>query len=116
MNWGMISYEIPLSVYPDTYNGKPLMYCALAAQKRHNAVYLMNIYADSELERKTGGAGMRRAGLKLDRGKCMRAFQKAVRRGPGDHRRHRRRDQHGTLHRALCCDPRKEMSRAPGGY
>jgi len=31
MNWGMISYEIPLAEYPDTYNGQPLNYLALAA-------------------------------------------------------------------------------------
>lgn len=24
MNWGMISYEVPLDRYPDTYNEKPL--------------------------------------------------------------------------------------------
>ena len=35
MNWGMISYEVPLSVCPKTYNGKPLMFAALAAQKHH---------------------------------------------------------------------------------
>ncbi|MDQ5975002.1 MAG: hypothetical protein QG661_2211, partial [Actinomycetota bacterium] len=23
MNWGMITYEIPLSIVPDTYNGQP---------------------------------------------------------------------------------------------
>ena len=23
MNWGMIAYEIPLTRYPDTYNGQP---------------------------------------------------------------------------------------------
>ncbi|MEA2010093.1 MAG: DUF1801 domain-containing protein, partial [Actinomycetota bacterium] len=40
MRWGMITYEIPLATYPDTYNGKPLMYAALAAQKRHLALYL----------------------------------------------------------------------------
>jgi hypothetical protein len=34
MNWGMISYEVPLERYPETYNGQPLMYAALAAQKR----------------------------------------------------------------------------------
>lgn len=33
MNWGMISYEIPLKHYPKTYNDQPLMYAALAAQK-----------------------------------------------------------------------------------
>jgi hypothetical protein len=26
MNWGMISYEIPLARYPETYNGHPLSY------------------------------------------------------------------------------------------
>lgn len=25
MNWGMITYQVPLSRYPDTYNKKPLM-------------------------------------------------------------------------------------------
>ena len=33
MNWGMIAYEVPLAINPKTYNGKPLMYAALAAQK-----------------------------------------------------------------------------------
>ncbi|NDH15257.1 MAG: DUF1801 domain-containing protein [Actinobacteria bacterium] len=46
MNWGMISYEIPLERYPDTYNGQPLLFAALANQKRHMAVYLHCIYAD----------------------------------------------------------------------
>ena len=32
MNWGMISYEMPLTRHPKTYNGQPLMYAALAAQ------------------------------------------------------------------------------------
>ncbi len=45
LNWGMISYEIPLERYPDTYNGQPLLFAALANQKRHMAVYLHCIYA-----------------------------------------------------------------------
>lgn len=28
MNWGMITYEIPLSRYPKTYNKKPIGYSA----------------------------------------------------------------------------------------
>jgi hypothetical protein len=72
MNWGTIAYEVPLSVYPTTYNGKPLLYAALAAQKRHNAVYLMNIYADKELEALLI-SGFECAGVKLDMGKsCVR--------------------------------------------
>jgi len=50
MNWGMISYEIPLDRHPDTYNGKPLMYAALASQKHHMAVYLTSIYVDEGAE------------------------------------------------------------------
>ncbi len=33
MRWGMIAYEVPLSVQPKTYNGQPLMYAGLASQK-----------------------------------------------------------------------------------
>lgn len=46
LNWGMISFEIPLERYPDTYNSQPLLFAALANQKRHMAVYLHCIYAD----------------------------------------------------------------------
>ena len=41
MNWGVITYQIPLETYPDTYNIKPLMYAALASQAKHMAVYLI---------------------------------------------------------------------------
>ena len=51
MNWGMITYEVPLSVYPDTYNKKPLMYAALTSQKNHMAIYLIGIYMDDQLRR-----------------------------------------------------------------
>jgi Domain of unknown function (DU1801) len=44
MNWGMIAYEVPLAINPKTYNGKPLMYAALASQKNHMAIYLCSIY------------------------------------------------------------------------
>jgi uncharacterized protein YdhG (YjbR/CyaY superfamily) len=43
MRWGMITYEVPLDVNPDTYNGQPLMFLALAAQKHHLALYLTNV-------------------------------------------------------------------------
>ena len=33
MNWGVINYEVPLERFPDTHNGHPLTYVALAAQK-----------------------------------------------------------------------------------
>jgi hypothetical protein len=70
MNWGMISYEVPLARYPDTYNGQPLMYAALAAQKRGYTLYLMNEYADGSPALREG---FERAGKKLDMGKsCVR--------------------------------------------
>lgn len=75
MNWGMISYEIPLEMYPDTYNGKPLLFASLAAQKRHYALYLMNVYQDPDLEAALK-QGFAMAGKKLDMGKsCLRFRQ-----------------------------------------
>ncbi len=72
MNWGMISYEVPLSTCPDTYNGKPLMYAALASQKNHMAVYLTGIYLD-EPERESFERAWRATGKRLDAGKsCVR--------------------------------------------
>ncbi len=40
----MLSYEVPLETYPDTYNKKPLNYIGLAAQKNYNSLYLMSVY------------------------------------------------------------------------
>jgi uncharacterized protein YdhG (YjbR/CyaY superfamily) len=72
MNWGMITYEVPLTTYPDTYNGKPLMYAALASQKNHMAVYLTAVYAD-EGTRDGFLDSYRATGKRLDMGKsCVR--------------------------------------------
>lgn len=75
MNWGGICYEVPFSVCPDTYNGQPLAYAGLAAQKNYYAVYLMNIYCDKESEnwfRKRYQA----TGKRMDMGKCCVRFRK----------------------------------------
>lgn len=72
MNWGMITWELPLATYPDTYNGQPLCYVGLAAQKNYNALYLTGVYQDSEQE-KWFKKACRDAGKKLDMGKsCLR--------------------------------------------
>ena len=72
MNWGMIAYEVPLSAVPDTYNGQPLMYAALASHKNHMAVYLSGIYADPELKAEFERI-YRASGLRMDIGKsCVR--------------------------------------------
>ena len=77
MSWGMISWEVPLARYPDTYNGQPLSFAALAAQKNHYALYLMCVYADSQAEQDLHAA-YAQAGRKLDFGKsCLRFKQRA---------------------------------------
>ena len=75
MDFGMIAYVIPLETYPDTYNGHPLMYAALASQKRHMALYLMNVYGDDETLR-WFTEGFAAAGKKLDMGKACVRFRK----------------------------------------
>ena len=72
MNWGMLAYEVPLARYPDTYNGQPLMYLALAAQKNNFALYLTSASSNQPLMTKLKAA-YRAAGRKLDMGKsCLR--------------------------------------------
>ena len=72
MNWGMITYQVPLETYPDTYNGQPLMFAGLASQKNHMALYLTSVYASP------GGAEefeleYRATGKRFDMGKsCVR--------------------------------------------
>ena len=76
MDFGMIGYAIPLARFPDTYNGKALCYAALAAQKNHNALYLMGCYMDAAQDRALR-AGAAREGKKLDMGKSCVRFQRA---------------------------------------
>jgi len=72
MQSGMIAYVVPLSRYPDTYNGAPLMYAALAAQKNHSAVYLHSIYSDPDA-RDWFTAEYKKTGKPMDIGKsCVR--------------------------------------------
>ena len=72
MNYGMITWYVPLSTFPDTYNKQPLMYVGLAAQKNNYAVYLMAVYGDPTLE-KWWTAAYKATGKKLDMGKsCVR--------------------------------------------
>jgi len=75
MNWGMITYQVPLETYPDTYNKKPLMYAALASQKNHMAVYLTGIYMTEEA-RQTFEAAYKATGKRYDVGKSCVRFKK----------------------------------------
>jgi uncharacterized protein YdhG (YjbR/CyaY superfamily) len=75
LNWGMITYQVPLEVYPDTYNKKPLMYAALANQKNHMAVYLTGIYMDENLNQDFE-MKYRETGKRYDVGKSCVRFRK----------------------------------------
>jgi uncharacterized protein YdhG (YjbR/CyaY superfamily) len=72
MQHGMISWIVPRTRLPATYNGQPLALASLASQKQHMALYLLTVYGDPEL----GAwfkAAYKAAGKKLDMGKsCVR--------------------------------------------
>ena len=72
VNWGAITYQVPLKRCPDTYNGQPLCYVAMAAQKNYFSLYLMNVYGNSSKKKQLESA-FASAGKKLDMGKaCVR--------------------------------------------
>ena len=69
-------WQVPLSTYPDTYNGKPLWYCALAPQKNYLSLYMMSVYGSPRLEKQLR-EGFSAAGKKLDMGKSCITFRSA---------------------------------------
>lgn len=72
MNWGMISYQVPLERYPKTDNGQPLLYAAIGAQKGNYSLYLTSVYQDSTLAAKLRAA-YKQSRKNLDIGKsCIR--------------------------------------------
>ena len=81
MNWGVINWGIPLAEFADTYNGQPLCYVGLGAQKRYNSLYLMGAYDTSNGEYTTPFSGtlladaFKKAGKRLDMGKCCLHFR-----------------------------------------
>jgi hypothetical protein len=76
MGWGVITWSVPLRVYPDTYNGQPLCYAALAAQKNYLSVYVMCVYGDRARAARLR-EGFKKAGKRLSMGKSCIRFQKA---------------------------------------
>jgi hypothetical protein len=76
MSWGMIGWEVPLQRYPDSYNGQPLVYAGLAAQKNFTALYLNGVYA-SEARTERLKAEWTATGRKLDMGKSCLRFKRA---------------------------------------
>ena len=72
MALGFITWSVPLSVLPDTYNGQALWYLAFASTKAGFSLYLMSVYGNKEREVEFKAA-YTKAGKKLDMGKaCLR--------------------------------------------
>lgn len=72
MRWGMISFEVPMSVSGPTYNKQPLNYVAIARQKNYFSVYLIGIYLDKQHEAEFKQR-WRASQQKIDMGKaCIR--------------------------------------------
>lgn len=76
ISYGMISYVVPLSKYPQGYHVKkeePLPFLSIASQKNHIAVYHMGLYSDLELEKWFRDEYAKQVPTKLDMGKsCIR--------------------------------------------
>ncbi len=78
MQYGMIGYFVPHSVYPPGYHcdpKQPLPFAGLASQKNHMSLYLMCNYADGEYESWFREAWTK-TGKKLDMGKSCVRFKK----------------------------------------
>ncbi|MFG0259390.1 MAG: DUF1801 domain-containing protein [Phycisphaerales bacterium JB041] len=83
MQYGMIGYFVPHSVYPDGYHcdpKQPLPFAGLASQKNHMAMYMMCIYGiDEHRDRFIQGwerAAAEGRARKLDMGKACIRFKK----------------------------------------
>jgi hypothetical protein len=76
ISYGMIGWVVPLEDYPETYNGQPLGYAGLAAQKNYNSLYLTCVYASEDRTNRLRAA-WQAAGKKLDMGKSCIRFRRA---------------------------------------
>jgi len=78
IQYNMIGWAVPHSVYPAGYHcdpKQPVPFAALASQKNYMSLYLMCIYGD-EKHRKWFEGAWKKTGLKLDMGKSCIRFKK----------------------------------------
>lgn len=78
MQYGMICYAVPHSVYPPGYHcdtKQPLPYAGLASQKNYMSLYIMSSYGNESSENWLREE-FAKAGKKLDMGKCCIRFKK----------------------------------------
>lgn len=79
INYGMISYVVPHSLYPSGYHCDPkqaLPFLSIASQKNFIAVYHMGIYADQDVLNWFMGEYGKQSKNKLDMGKSCIRFKK----------------------------------------
>ena len=79
INYGMIGYVVPHSLYPDGYHAdpkQPLPFLNIASQKNHIAFYHMGIYSDNKLMKWFTEEYSKVSKVKLDMGKSCMRFKK----------------------------------------
>jgi hypothetical protein len=79
MQYGMISYVVPHSLYPPGYHCKPsdaLPFVSIASQKNHIALYHMWMYADANLLNWFQDEYPKHSKKKLDMGKSCIKWKK----------------------------------------
>ena len=79
MSYGLISYVVPHSIYPDGYHcnpEEPLPFLAISSKKNHIAVHHMGIYADESLLNWFTTEYPKHCVRKLDIGKSCIRFKK----------------------------------------
>jgi hypothetical protein len=80
MQYGMISYVVPHSIFPDGYHcdpKTPLPFISIASQKNFIALYHMGIYANPKLLDWFVNEFPKHSKSKLDMGKSCIRFKKA---------------------------------------
>lgn len=80
MNYGMVGYVVPHSIYPAGYHcdpKQPLPFLCIASQKNHVAIYHMGIYANPKLLKWFTDEYPKHSNKKLDMGKSCIKFKKA---------------------------------------
>jgi uncharacterized protein YdhG (YjbR/CyaY superfamily) len=79
INYGMIGYVVPHSIYPNGYHCNPklpLPFMSIASQKNFIAVYHMGLYIDQKLMNWLLQEYQKPSNAKLDMGKSCLRFKK----------------------------------------
>ena len=79
ISYGMITFSVPLSIYPKGYHctpGEPLPFISMASQKGHIALYHLGIYMNPPLLEWFKAEYPRHTIARLDMGKSCIRFKK----------------------------------------